>query len=387
MKIVLLADGVYPHAVGGIQRHTALMCQYLLQAGVEVSLYHPHTDLQGPVLAETGHGFRETAIPFPAPMRIPGHYIYANWLYAKSLAAAVRRQDADADLIYAQGFTGWAWAADTRPADSPPLWVNLHGLEMYQYAANRRERLIQRLLRIPADTLLRRASYLQSLGGKLTDILRERGVTEDRIRVLPIGVSSDWLIPETSMRAPHQPRRLVFIGRYERRKGLPELQQVLIRLQAAGVPFQIDIIGDVPPEVRLQADAVRYHGLIRDTAYIQQVLRAADILVSPSYAEGMPTVILEAMACGCAVVATDVGAVRELITPETGWLIPPGDTDALEAAIRAAIQTPDDILRTRQVQGRTLVEKQYRWETVASQMIRTFREVVPNGQMINLPVS
>ena len=74
---------------------------------------------------------------------------------------------------------------------------------------------------------------------------------------------------------------------------------------------------------------------------IRPYLAAADLVVNPWLTEGMPNVVLEAMAAGAAVLATDVGGVGELIDPgRTGWLAPPGDAGALAEAIAAALADP-----------------------------------------------
>jgi glycosyltransferase involved in cell wall biosynthesis len=71
-------------------------------------------------------------------------------------------------------------------------------------------------------------------------------------------------------------------------------------------------------------------------------MRAADFLVVPSYAEGLPTVILEAFAQATPVIATNVGANADAVrTGETGFLVPPGDAFALREAIRTALELQD----------------------------------------------
>ncbi|MFN0033300.1 MAG: glycosyltransferase family 4 protein, partial [Flavobacteriales bacterium] len=67
---------------------------------------------------------------------------------------------------------------------------------------------------------------------------------------------------------------------------------------------------------------------------IQRVLDACDVLVTPSHSEGMPNVIMEGMARGLAVVATDVGAVSAVVSEENGWLIEPNDMGALQQSLQ-----------------------------------------------------
>jgi len=69
---------------------------------------------------------------------------------------------------------------------------------------------------------------------------------------------------------------------------------------------------------------------------------ASDVVVLPSYAEGSPNVVAEALACGRRVVASDVGGVPELVhSPELGWRVAPGDVTALGSALEAALGRPE----------------------------------------------
>src|SRR4029079_10891945 len=73
----------------------------------------------------------------------------------------------------------------------------------------------------------------------------------------------------------------------------------------------------------------------------EHLLARADLFVLSSLSEGLPVVILEAMAAGLPVISTRVGGVPEVLTPEAGWLCEPGRTDSLVAAILAAVNDPD----------------------------------------------
>ena len=76
-----------------------------------------------------------------------------------------------------------------------------------------------------------------------------------------------------------------------------------------------------------------FHGFVSG-AERERVYREADILVLPSYGEGLPMVIMEAFSAGCAVISTDVGAIPEIVKKENGIIIHPGDKDALKQAIQ-----------------------------------------------------
>jgi glycosyltransferase involved in cell wall biosynthesis len=138
--------------------------------------------------------------------------------------------------------------------------------------------------------------------------------------------------------------RISFLGELGERKGTPQLVEALGRL--AGRPDWTATIagnGQVQETIaRAQqlgiADRVKVPGWL-DSPAATEVLRETDIFVLPSFAENLPMSILEAFACGIAVVATPVGAVPDVIAHESnGLLVPAGDVDALTCALRRLIE-------------------------------------------------
>ena len=376
MKIALLTDGIYPYVMGGMQKHSYYMARYLARSGVQVDLYHTSADpeakldeLEGFTVQEKQH-VRSFAIPYPEGDGLPGHYLREMLAYSKAILGRLR-QEPETDFIYGQGYTGWQLLKEKQQgAAFPPVGINFHGLEMYQRPANLKARAEQLLLRPPTVFNLRRADVVFSLGGRLNDILLRLDIPEERIVTIPNGIESDWLTEE--MRVSEGKRRLVFIGRYERRKGVEELSAVLPEL-LEHLPMTFDFIGPIPKEKRLSLPGITYHGSIREHERIQEILRKSDVLVVPSYSEGMPTVILEAMASSMAVLATDVGAVGALVSDATGWLIGPGDKKILRNTIRKAVQCPADGLLEKKRNARRFIEQNVLWDQVCRQLIEAIR--------------
>lgn len=133
--------------------------------------------------------------------------------------------------------------------------------------------------------------------------------------------------------------RIGFLGRLSPEKGTHELLEVARRLHDVAPTDTLAIAGDGPDrewflrESRaLQASGtLNWHGAVHDVAGF---LREVDVVLMPSHNEGMPYVLLEAMAAGCAVVAFDVGGIAEVISdPSLGVLVRPGDVDGLVAQL------------------------------------------------------
>ncbi|MCT2177528.1 glycosyltransferase [Brachybacterium muris] len=168
------------------------------------------------------------------------------------------------------------------------------------------------------------------------------------------------------------PVRLLGVGRLVEKKGFDQLIDAVATLREDGHDVSAEIIGDGPLradlEARIQQRGVTEHVHLlgpRTQEEVRAHLTEAHLFVAPfviagdGNADGLPTVLLEAMASGIPCVAADVTAVGEVVIDgETGWLVPAGDTHALTAAIAEALDPATDIAR-RTDAARALVEANY----------------------------
>lgn len=174
--------------------------------------------------------------------------------------------------------------------------------------------------------------------------LERGGLDPARLTVIPNGVDlARFDVPPASrseLGVPDDALLALAVGRLDVQKGLPDLLEAFERAAARNPRLHLAVVGDGPLRGWLEADVaarsilsgrVRILGRRED---VPALMRAADLLVHSAYWEGMPNVVLEAMAAGLPVVATDVEGVEELILPgETGWVAPARDVDALTRAI------------------------------------------------------
>lgn len=164
-----------------------------------------------------------------------------------------------------------------------------------------------------------------------------------KVRVVHCGVDAAFL------QAPIQPvaavPRLVCVGRLSGQKGQLLLLEAASRLKRDGVAFELVLAGDGEMRDSIEAaiaqhalaDRVRITGWI-SAAQVRDELIAARALVLPSFAEGLPVVVMEAMALGRPVLSTYIAGTPELVVPgETGWLVPAGDVDALVEAMKTCL--------------------------------------------------
>lgn len=361
MKVILVCDGLFPLQIGGMQKHSTMLVRYLLRAGVELTLVHPHRDDEvQPLFVEEVSQPRLIAVPWPSSLPFPGHYLWKNYRYSALVRDALMQSGHPPAPIYVQGFAGWKLISE--PLTGFPVLLNFHGLEMFQRLQGSRNRLQAAMLRQPARTLMRKADGVVSLGGKLEDIIRTQAPSA-RIFTLPVGIEAAWC--ETPFRNSTDRRHFLFVGRYEWRKGIELLQEVIPRVLAISPEAHFRFIGDIPAHVQHRDPRVHYDGPLRDEKLIQTIYAASDVLLCPSWSEGMPTVIHEAMASGLAVVATDVGGVAEQVDESNGFLIQPGDSIGLEAAILASCRATGNNLDTLRRRSREKVSKFF-WPRVAA---------------------
>lgn len=186
-----------------------------------------------------------------------------------------------------------------------------------------------------------------------------------KIKVVRCGVDKQFLgQPPAPLPAA---RRLLNIGRLSEQKGQLLLLQAASILLARGVDFQLDIIGD--GELRKPLETlIAQHGLqdrvrllgFRNGAEVRAAIDSSRAVVLPSFAEGLPVVIMESLARHRPVIATAIAGIPDLVRPgETGWLISAGDEIQLADAMERALDTADQVLARMGESGAKLVAENH----------------------------
>lgn len=200
-----------------------------------------------------------------------------------------------------------------------------------------------------------------------------------KIQIVRCGVDASFLGAEPAPLPTS--RRLLNIGRLSEQKGQLLLVQACALLKQRGVDFQLDIIGD--GELRAPIEAlVREHDLARNVhllgfksgSDVRTALDGSRALVLPSFAEGLPVVIMEALSRHRPVIATAVAGIPDLVTPnETGWLIPAGDVEAIADAMQQALDADDETIRRMGANGATRVAMNHDATKEAARLGELFR--------------
>jgi glycosyltransferase involved in cell wall biosynthesis len=368
MKIALLTDGIFPYVIGGMQKHSYQLAKQLAQQNHTVYLFHCNESKYDIskleyFSEEEKKNIRSFVIPFPHKNYFPFHYISESKLYSIHIYKALLPFMPEIDFIIAKGFTAWS-LLENKKTDYPPIAVHFHGLEMFQYIPTLKSRISAMFLRIAVKKNLDRTDYAISYGGKISYLLAGL-VPKKKIWEIPSSIEPSWL--KETVTPMGDKLRFVFVGRFERRKGIQELNIAIKQLLPDG-NFSFDFIGDIPEEHKIASPLLRYHGKLSSEKAVQEILSKADVLVSPSFAEGMPVTIMEAMAQGLAIIATDVGSVSTLVNESNGWLIPSPEPKQIVEAMRNAIQSKDSLV-TKKENSIKKIKENFLSETVTNKLI------------------
>ena len=372
MKIALLTDGIYPYVVGGIQKHSYYLAKYLARNKIYVELYHTAPIDPGDLKCFTDverKFISSIFIEYPSLVRFPGHYLIEQIFYSKLIFQKLLLSKG-IDFIYAQGLTGLK-AIEHKTKINVPIGVNLHGLEMFQKTPNLISKVKSFYFKYHVKYILKNSDLVFSLGKKLTEILIELKVPKEKIIELPIGIGEDWIINPVQ-KIENEIFTFLFVGRYERRKGIEELNEAILRFSERK-ELMFLFVGDIPENLKCKFQNVHYLGKISDQDELKKIYKKSDVLICPSHAEGMPTVILEAMASGLAIIASDVGAVGELVDSTNGVLMDKANRENIEKAILFLIDLEKEKLNCMKFISLEKVNVNFRWEVVIKNLFNRIK--------------
>jgi colanic acid/amylovoran biosynthesis glycosyltransferase len=287
------------------------------------------------------------------------------------LLRALRRDPVD-QLHAHFGTNGAQVAMLCRVLGGPPFSFTVHGPEEFDRVAQ---------LDLPAKA--QHANAIVAISSFARSQLWRwcRAADRDKVHVVRCGLDRTFfdMAPTPPAIAP----RLLCIGRLNEQKGTFVLIEAARRLAAEGIPFELVLAGDGELRAEVEA-AIASHGIERhvritgwiDGGQVRAELLAARALVLTSFAEGLPVVLMEAMACARPVLATWVAGIPELVRDgEHGWLFPPGDVPAVVAAMRACLQASPAQLEAMGTAGREWVRQRHDVDVEAGRLLALWRGI------------
>lgn len=302
----------------------------------------PHTLLAG--AASELDGLR---VDYPTWWSVPrGTALHARAL-ARSLQGRVRglRREFPFDVVLVScAYPDATAAAHLAAAAGVPLVTLVMGSDINEMPRNPalRPQIVRTLLQ---------SHRVVAVSAALRERILELGIPAGQVVVQHNGVDGarfhirgrDEL--RSRLGLPHDRRLVVYVGNLREEKGVEVLVEAAARVCAGG-PADVDfaIVGGGPlfEKLRARIDALGVGGRIRlpgklPNEQVPDWIGAADVFCLPSFREGCPNVILEALACGRPVVATEVGGIPELLGAENGVMVPAGDAGRLEDGLRRAL--------------------------------------------------
>ena len=182
-----------------------------------------------------------------------------------------------------------------------------------------------------------------------------------RIHVVRCGVDKGFIDTKDDIPITSEPQ-LLCVARLSAQKGLPLLIDAAAMLKNQGREFHLTLIGDgemrADIETKIARHGLQKHVTITGWASADEVRRhitASRVMVLPSFAEGLPVVIMEALALNRPVIASVIAGTPELVDAACGWLIPAGSVDALASAMTEALDAPVAKLQAMGAEGRSRV--------------------------------
>ena len=313
---------------------------------------------------------------------------------------------ARADRLARRTRPGFVWCAELKPAGYPARWLRaryglpygviVHGTELLLLQAkmsrSRFKWLTARQLLGGAAVVVANSRWTADLARSVLSALGRPALARD-VRVVPLGTTPSRFRPGIDPRPAREKYGLdggpwlLTVARLDSHKGIDTVIRALPAVRAAfpAVRYAVAGVGSRGPEFeRLAAelgleDAVKFLGFVAD-AELPAVYNAADLYVGASrrydlLAEGFGIALVEASACGLAVVAGDSGGVADAVRDgETGILVDPNDPAAVAAGITRLLADAD-VRRRMGAAGRRAVETYYNWDRVARDLIQIDAEL------------
>ncbi len=315
----------------------------------------------GPTLAAIGAACRLSAPGFRSKFRHLAYWLEAAWLVRRM--AQLKIQHLHAHF----GTNPAAVAAIARAWGGPSFSFTVHGPDEFDAPVT-----LSLRAKIEASSFV---AAISSYGR--SQLMRWSSPRHwQKIEVIRCGLGSDFL-DQPIEPSPAASNKFVCVARLSAQKGLPLLVAACDRLRASGERFSVTIIGDGEMRASLEED-VRARKLgdvvslvgVKSSAEIRTQLLGARAFVLPSFAEGLPVVIMEALALSRPVVTTAIAGIPELVDDECGWLIAAGCEEALVEAMRAALHVSPEELACKAAVGRRRVHQRHDAQANAALLVQ-----------------
>ena len=371
MKIALVTDGIMPFVNGGMQKHSYYLAKYLTLNNCDVTLFHcvhssklPTDDEVNKSIFSSNHKLKNIlTFSFPKSIWFPGHYLYNSYRYSKKVYKSIIKEINQFDFIYVKGLSGWKLLNEKNTLNSATkIGVNFHGMNMFLPVKSLKLKIVNLFFKIIVKKNMNYSDYIFSYGSKVTSTILNAQISKNKIIEIPTAIEKHFIRDENEIKVQNT-INFVFIGRNDPVKALNELFTSIKNIND-DLDYIFHFIG--PIKKKINRENIKYHGLLNNYEDIIKILDRSEVLVLPSYSEGMPNVILEAMSRGLLIIATNVGAVNLMVNNDNGFLIKSPSPVLIQEAMEIILNMDSkDIIKMR-INSLNKLKNNFTWEKIAS---------------------
>jgi glycosyltransferase involved in cell wall biosynthesis len=373
MKHLHFTQSLEPLYGGGLGSSAAALHRQMLTRGVGSELCATHGDASNQ-MADGTFEFR----------RWKPDFLY----YSPAMHRRAVRLVRETNILHGHGLyvgTNFIFGREAR-RQAKPLVYHVQG--MFEPYILRRSRWKKQLVHwVFENSNISQVRLWRALTNKEADQIRARGY-KAAIVVAPNGLNSnDYPRPENGLAAIQTPlirnlaktrKRALFLGRIHPKKGLDLLLPAWARLEHERKDWELVIVGpdeqNYMSEVQKLVSSLGIEGQVLFTGTATgktkvALFYSADLFILPSYSEGLPVSLLEAMACGLPVVATHACNCPDIYPAGAGWGCDP-TVDSVAEALKLALQASEGERGQRGQSGRELVERAYSWDQITTTILQ-----------------
>ncbi|MBX2839699.1 MAG: glycosyltransferase family 4 protein [Gammaproteobacteria bacterium] len=370
LSVLFVVDSNFP-GFGGAEAQARKLARALEERGVYVEFVSPRV-LSNQAERDTVDGFSVRRIRYPH-IKLFGSVVllfrFAHYLIRN-------RHRFDCMHIHVTRLLA-ATATVIKPLTGIPVVTKVSGFFEFEGGVldqNKRFSPVNMVTR----RVLRNVDYVQTISVETRDKLLQAGFTDGQICFIPNGIDTRH---ETVLRDGSGPLRIGYCGRLRKVKGVDVLIAGFAHAVKSlpDVEMELVIAGDGETRDELEAQAkqlgvfesIQFLGRINNTTSFYDEL---DVYVQPSFAEGLPNSVMEAMLAARIVLASDIGGNHDLIVEgEAGRLFPAGDDNALGELIVYAANHRHQLAEYGQ-RGKHVITERYGFDKVAEQLVDIYRE-------------
>jgi glycosyltransferase involved in cell wall biosynthesis len=387
MLKIAVVTRYFPSSAEPWQGRSAYQTLRLIAREADVRVFYPNASYPS-LLKPRSRSYQKLDSSYSPPDMKVNYYDYPalpmvsrpfnGWLAARVLLPHVRRFAPDlifSCFLYPDGYA----ALKIGKALSVPVVTQSIGSDI--------NRIGDPISALHTRTVLREADFLVTVSDDLRKKAVAMGAPAEKSRAVVNGCDltvfhvMDRLEARQKLRIDPAAEAVVYIGRMDVKKGLRELVEASASLHSERPNLHVYLVGEGPDRPLIESaiqgnNAAGYIHVLPACAFddVAVWMAAADLVTLPSYMEGCPNVVLEALACGRPVVATNVGGIPEIMSDKCGRLVPPREPLALAQALAFVLDAAWDAAAISARGSRS-------WSDVAAELLAIFESLVSKRQL------